>query len=338
MAVFRRAGRRTNLTLLSLLVLALATGGLAFGIGSLPAASVIAVTHGALGVAVVLLIPWKSVIVRRARRRQSTHPGRVAGTMLGVLTVLCVLSGLVHALAGYRPVGPVTALQVHVATALALVPFLLGHVVSHPPQRPRRTDLSRRVLLRTAGLGAAGVGAYVALEGGSALLGLPGADRRGTGSTDIGSGAPALMPVTQWLFDTVPTLGTEHRVRVDGLDLARSELDGDDEVRAVLDCTGGWYAEQVWSGTRLDRLLGDLPTGTSIDVVSQAGYRRRFPASDAAGLLLATRAGGTLLSAGHGAPVRLVAPGRRGFWWVKWVAEVTVVDAPWWRQSPFPLQ
>jgi DMSO/TMAO reductase YedYZ molybdopterin-dependent catalytic subunit len=36
--------------------------------------------------------------------------------------------------------------------------------------------------------------------------------------------------------------------------------------------------------------------------------------------------------------VRLVAPGRRGFWWVKWVRRIEVVDEPWWLQSPFPLQ
>lgn len=106
----------------------------------------------------------------------------------------------------------------------------------------------------------------------------------------------------------------------------------------MLDCTGGWYAEQVWSGTRLDRLLPDLDPGTAIEVRSVTGYRRRFPASDAPRLYMATRVGGELLSAGHGAPVRLVAPGRRGFWWVKWVAGVRVVDGPWWLQSPFPLQ
>jgi DMSO/TMAO reductase YedYZ molybdopterin-dependent catalytic subunit len=27
----------------------------------------------------------------------------------------------------------------------------------------------------------------------------------------------------------------------------------------------------------------------------------------------------------HGAPLRLVAPGRRGFMWVKWVTEVRVL-------------
>jgi len=44
------------------------------------------------------------------------------------------------------------------------------------------------------------------------------------------------------------------------------------------------------------------------------------------------------LDPGHGAPARLVAPGRRGFWWVKWVATVDVEDAPEWWQPPFPLQ
>jgi hypothetical protein len=40
---------------------------------------------------------------------------------------------------------------------------------------------------------------------------------------------------------------------------------------------------------------------------------------------------------GHGAPVRLLAPGRRGPWWVKWVRSVDLVDRPWWLQLPFPL-
>jgi DMSO/TMAO reductase YedYZ molybdopterin-dependent catalytic subunit len=47
---------------------------------------------------------------------------------------------------------------------------------------------------------------------------------------------------------------------------------------------------------------------------------------------------GAPLSPGHGAPVRLVAPGRRGFWWVKWVESVTVEPEPAWWQPPFPVQ
>ena len=44
-----------------------------------------------------------------------------------------------------------------------------------------------------------------------------------------------------------------------------------------------------------------------------------------------------LLSPGHGFPLRLVAPGRRGFWWVKWVERIETSATPWWWQSPFPL-
>jgi len=75
----------------------------------------------------------------------------------------------------------------------------------------------------------------------------------------------------------------------------------------------------------------------SVLVVSSTGYARRFPLGDAPHLWLATHAGGLPLSAGHGAPLRLVAPGRRGFWWVKWVARVEVSETPWWWQPPFPL-
>ncbi|MDQ3505285.1 MAG: molybdopterin-dependent oxidoreductase, partial [Actinomycetota bacterium] len=71
---------------------------------------------------------------------------------------------------------------------------------------------------------------------------------------------------------------------------------------------------------------------------STTGYARTFPARDAGTLWLATESNGRALTAGHGAPVRLVAPGRRGFWWVKWVASVDLGADPWWWQPPFPTQ
>lgn len=51
---------------------------------------------------------------------------------------------------------------------------------------------------------------------------------------------------------------------------------------------------------------------------SVTGYRRRFALDGAASLLLATQVGGEPLSAGHGFPARLVAPGRRGYHSVNW--------------------
>jgi Oxidoreductase molybdopterin binding domain len=54
-------------------------------------------------------------------------------------------------------------------------------------------------------------------------------------------------------------------------------------------------------------------------------------------VLLATHVGDRPLSAGHGFPLRLVAPGRRGYWWVKWVDRVELRETPWWWQPPFPV-
>lgn len=343
MSVFRRAGRRTNLALLVLLGLALATGALAFAVGTPGAARVVAVAHGAAGLALVLLVPWKSVIARRGLRRPGSH---VAGVLLGVLVVAAIVSGLVQALGDFRTYLGLTPMQVHVGAALVAIPLIAVHLRAHPP-RVRRTDLSRRTALRALALSAGAGLTYAALAGAAVAARLPGRDRRATGSHEVGSGTPEEMPVTQWLTDSVPAVDRSgwRLELVAGGSLRRLSVGelaaGRDVVRATLDCTGGWYAEQEWRGVRLDRLLptGALPAGRqgSIEVVSTTGYRRRLPLSDAAHLLLATHAAGEELSPGHGAPVRLVAPGRRGFWWVKWVRRVEVLDEPWWWQPPFPL-
>jgi hypothetical protein len=338
-ALPRRAGRRTNLALLGLLLLAFATGVLAYGIGTPTAVTVVVTVHGAAGLGLLLLVPWKAVIVRRSWPHAAST--RALATGLGALVALTVLSGVLHAIG----VAPLSMLLIHVGLAICAAPLLLVHAWGRR-QRPRRTDLSRRTVLQAGVLAAGAASLWAATEGVLRLTGTAGADRRGTGSLERGTDDPDAMPVTQWFTDTVPGGVGDVITVVVGDRRARipiSDLDRGDGVRAVLDCTGGWYAEQDWAGVRLDRLLGevgdkDLPCDGSIDVISRTGYRRRLPLRDAPSLLLATQAAGRALSDGHGAPVRLIAPGRRGFWWVKWVERIEVVDAPWWRQPPFPLQ
>jgi DMSO/TMAO reductase YedYZ molybdopterin-dependent catalytic subunit len=334
-----RGGRRTNLALLVLLAVAAVTGALSFAIGGGWAGWAV-VAHGIAGVGIVALAPWKSAISSRSIRRRSS--GAVVSLVLAVLVVTTVLTGIGHATGLLVSLGPVSAMQVHVAAALASMLLAAWHVVARKTL-PRRTDVSRRNLLRSGVLLGGAAAGYVAIEALVHVTALPGRARRSTGSYERGSMRPDAMPVTQWLNDAVPT------VDVGGWTLQLADADGDreiryedlsahrDSIRAVLDCTGGWYAEQDWEGVVLADLLVGYERAASIHVSSSTGYGRRFPAGDAGRLLLATRVGDEALSAGHGFPLRLVAPGRRGFWWVKWVDRVSLSDTPWWWQVPFPV-
>lgn len=330
--VLRRAGRRTNLALLTLLVGAFGTGWLAFATAAPVPATLVTTAHGLLGLAVVALVPWKATIVRRART------WRPMSLLLAVAIVACLVGGFVLVLAGPVELVGVTAVQLHVGGALVAVPLFVAHLVRYGRrQGPRRRDLGRRALLRTGGFAAATATGYVLLEAVGRWTGTAAAGRAPTGSHRI---APADVPATIWLLDRVPTLDpATHRVDVAGRSFTVADLAAAAEpVSARLDCTSGWYAEESWTATRLDRVLPATADAASIEVVSATGYSRYFPVSDAAGLWLATATGGVPLGPGRGAPVRLVAPGRRGFWWVKWVAAVRLSDRPAWTQPPFPLQ
>jgi MFS family permease len=323
-----RGTRAVHVTLLALFVIATLSGGLAFTLGSAPLATVVVMVHGASGLGLLVLVPAKMRIVRRGLRRRG-RSRKVISWTLSALVLGAIGGGLLHALGGFVPVLGLLPMQIHVGSALLAAVLLAGHVI---PYRHRRWPLVRRVdLHRRAGLKGA------AIIAGAAVLSavVPGRPRRFTGSHQVDAAA---MPVTQWLFDPLLRLdAAAWRLRLPTRTL---DLDGlaalpQTTVRAVIDCTGGWWAEELWSGVRLADL--GLPTSASVDVVSATGYRRRLPASDGGTVLLATHAGGQPLADGHGGPARLVVPGRRGFWWVKWVVAVEETDEPWWLQPPLPL-
>ena len=173
---------------------------------------------------------------------------------------------------------------------------------------------------------------------------LPGSARRFTGSYNAGAFDPAALPATSWLFDTAPAVDpASWRLVVAGAGGRREwRLDElaafDDRSDATLDCTGGFFSQQSWSGVRLDRLVPDPGAAVSFEVRSATGYARRFPVGELGRLLLATRIGGLDPDPGHGFPARLVVPERRGFWWVKWVDSITFDTTPAWWQLPFPIQ
>lgn len=330
-----RLGARTNLALLALLAVAFITGWLAFEYATAPARWSL-VLHAASGVAILLLLPWKSLIARRGLKRP--WRGRWLSVLFSVLLLASLVAGFAHSTGLLVFAGPFTAMEVHVGAALIAVPLAIWHVARRRV-RLRPADLSRRTFLRGALLAGGAVATYGATELAVRAAGLPGRDRRFTGSYEAGSFDPTAMPVSSWMFDSVPALDTPTwALRVNGRSIAYGELSAyDDRVTCTLDCTGGFYSTQDWAGVRLDRLLAGS-RGTSLRVVSHTGYDRRFPIQEASRLLLATRFGGQDLDAGHGYPARLVAPDRRGFWWVKWVVAIEVDNLPYWLQSPYPLQ
>ena len=99
-------------------------------------------------------------------------------------------------------------------------------------------------------------------------------------------------------------------------------------VTATIDCTDGVYATREWRGARVGQVLdaaGVAPRATLVWFVSRTGYRWPLPLEEARRALLATHVGGEPLAHEHGFPLRLVAPERRGFQWIKWLDAIEVL-------------
>jgi len=305
--------RGTDWSLAALVAALAVTGGLTLFSGSWVFA-----LHGAAGFALAAVLVWK---LRRVRLR------RASGVLALSLVALTLFTGWAWS-SGARLSGfGYNALNLHGVVGFLLALAVLSHALARA-KRPRVRDLSRRQLL-VAG------GAFVAWELQrplARLLGWRGADRRYTGSYEVASFRGNAFPTTSWVADAPPPL-SGYALRVDGrvrrpLTLSAAELDAGDRVVATLDCTGGFYSTQEWRGIRVAALLARAGArGDHVSAVSVTGYRWSFSADDDR-LLLATHVGGEPLSHGHGAPVRLVAPGRRGFQWVKWVVRLEVRDTP----------
>ncbi len=307
------------------------------GVGSwLWAGPWIVVVHdaGGLAMTVVVVVKLRRVAGRIARGAWDRR------TMIGVyalgLVWLTLGTGIVWsservAMAGF------TLLAWHTAAGAMLAIAVLVHLVLRA-KRPRRRDVTdRRQVLVLGATAAAGVTAWWLQDPVTRALGLNGSRRRFTGSYERGS-LTGRFPVTSWVADDPDPLDSSHwRLRIGGEVQRRRTLTlpqlaaAGDELTALLDCTGGFHTTQRWGGARLDRVLAAArPTAAAshVRVVSVTGYRWWFALEDASGLLLATHVAGQPLTHGHGAPLRLVAPGRRGYQWVKWVVRIDLLDGP----------
>jgi hypothetical protein len=336
-----------NSSLLVLLVAQLATGY--FGlVNGLPAFGWVLWLHGIIGYTILVAFIWKGQIIADVLGRRRLTSTRLAFAAMTILTLVVIFTGLVWTTGGFRYWLGTSLITVHALLAVALVLLWSWHVVArrYILRIPRARD--RRAFLRLALLNLGGLALWQAARSAKGELGLPGAGRRFTGSYRSGS-QTGTFPTVSWLFDNPdPIDGRRWRLVVDGAVERPLVLDYDQVLRAsaqtlsaVIDCTGGWYSAQEWSGIGMGHLLalaGPKPTARSVSIQAVSGYARRFPMLEAATFLLATQVAGQPLGHGHGFPLRLVAPGHRGYDWVKWVVRVHINETGALDQPPLPLQ
>lgn len=290
--------------------------------------------HGAAGLSLVVLLFWK---LRRVRRRITDLSLWDRTTPVSILAALVAIGGLATGVLWtfgiHMQVLRWEFLMVHMALGVVLVPLVFIHLVGRF-RPPSRTDFEgRRTALTYLGLGIAGALAWRAQSVINWLFDTPGADLRFTGSRERGSFTGNSFPTTSWIIDDPdPVDPDEWTLSVGGatgesLELTYDEIAPEDREQAILDCTSGWYSVQDWTGVRVGDLLDTVDSDDSAGYVrfrSVTGYRWSLPVEEAREVLLATHVDGEVISHGHGFPLRVVTPGRRGFQWVKWVESVEV--------------
>lgn len=307
------------------------TGLLSFTVGT-PSWWPLFWAHRIAGLSLIILLGFK---LGRVRHRLTNREYWQPTTFLSVITLVAVfgtiITGIVWVFGLDIRVSYWTLLSVHVGFGLVLIPLMALHLTTKF-RLPRRQDFrGRRTAIKYSLILIIGTLAYRGQELLTQLFDGPGVTRRFTGSQPREGDGNDSFPVTSWVADDpAPIDRSEWTLSVRGLvvtplELEYQELNPNADQRVLLDCTSGWYTEQHWRGIAIDDLIDAAGVTNEVQYVrfvSVTGYRWSLPIAEARDALLATHVGGEQLSHGHGAPLRLVAPGRRGFQWIKWVVRV----------------
>ena len=304
--------------------------------------------HAVAAYAILAVAVWKVAVVRRSLARKPIGtPSRPAFLVMGYATAFALLSGVVWAWVGSVNIQGTSLMTLHAAAAIVVGLLFAWHVFESRAVFSVKRARDRRAFLRLAVAGTAGLALW---QGGlltMRMFSLPGSKRRFTGSYETGS-FTGQFPGVIWLADDPqPQSQVDWRLRVHGHVAQAIELSYADILKLpvstqteILDCTGGWYSEQRWAGVSLADLLAVVRPAAgagSVTVTSSTGYNRRFSIQEAQSALLALTVAGESLTDEHGYPARLVAPGHRGFDWVKWVTQITVNEGGDEWQSPLPV-
>ncbi|MDQ4075485.1 MAG: molybdopterin-dependent oxidoreductase [Chloroflexota bacterium] len=336
-----------NTVLLLLLLVQLATGVGALLSGSARFSWVLWL-HGVGAYALVTILLWKGAIIWNVLRRRKLTVLRIAFVLMALLLLAVLASGFYWTYVGPISFFGFSLMVVHGTLAVLLMAPLLWHLLARRWIFRVPAARDRRAFLRLGGSSLFALAFWRGARSTKAALEVPSATRRFTGSYEQGS-MTGRFPRVSWLFDAPhPVDSATWRLTIEGAVQHSPHLSYDDLLRLpqdqvieTIDCTGGWYSTQVWQGVRVAHLLemvGALPSARSITVEAVTGYKRRFGVDELQHYLLATHVADQPLTHGHGAPLRLVAPGHRGYDWVKWVVRLHVNESSKYWQPPLPLQ
>ncbi len=307
-------------------------------VSGLPQEWFIFALHGIAGLWLLLLLWGK---LRRVWSRL-IHPRRWdRRTVFGVLALLFVTlalgSGIWWAGGGEWDFAGLNLLNWHIALGFVLTAAIVIHMFARAKRLRKRDIAGRRKALHFSALLLGGIAIWPGQQFAERVLKLPGASRRFTGSRESGSYAGNAFPTSSWVADAPHPIDAQTwRLTLGGAVSAPRDFSYDellatkDELEATLDCTGGFYSTQRWRGIRIGRLLDQVAIHTDaryVSFISVTSYRWSLPLEEARTALLATHIDEEPLSHEHGFPLRLVAPGHRGFEWVKWITRIEVLTA-----------
>jgi DMSO/TMAO reductase YedYZ molybdopterin-dependent catalytic subunit len=271
------------------------------------------------------------------------HPQRwnrrtIFGVLALVLTTMALGSGIWWAEGGQWYFAGFNLLNWHIALGLVLTAAIAIHMLARAKRLRKRDIAGRRRALHVGAQLLGSVALWPAQQLSGHALNLPGARQRFTGSYESGSYAGNTFPTSSWVADQPRPLDAQAwQLSLGGAittprDFPYDELvAAGDVLEATLDCTGGFYSTQHWRGISVGHLLDHANVDADaryVSFISVTSYRWSLPLEEARTALLATHVGEEQLSNEHGFPLRLVAPGRRGFEWVKWITHIEVLTVP----------
>lgn len=335
--------RATNVLLLVTLVVLVGSGTLSLFANDARTTPLFE-AHRIAGAAFLLLLIPKAGIIWRSLRRRGRPTRERAHVALSLALLLVTIGTVVAALGWSLARGPwagewgLPLIVVHWYLGLGAIPLLIGHVAIRwwrAGRRATRRDFAGRRRLIGLGIAAAlAVGLWRGLALGARLTEGRAGIRRFTGSRVADYGTPNGFFVTAFISDDPAPLDlTSWRLRVVGrvahpLELDHTALRQERAEVATIDCTGGICATREWSGLAMGALLDAVApdaAATMVWFISTTGHRWPLPLAEARRALLATHVDSEPLAHAHGFPLRLVAPERRGFQWIKWLTTIEIV-------------